>query len=81
MGRLGTLGNVVISVHGRDHNPPHFHVRCGDDEALVEIRTLNLIPTTPATTLRNADLRTALEWASLPMNQALLLQEWNRLNP
>lgn len=23
-----------------DHNPPHFHVSYGDDEALVEINTL-----------------------------------------
>ena len=30
---------IVIYMFWRDHHPPHFHARYGDDEVIVEIET------------------------------------------
>lgn len=30
---------IVIYILWRDHNPPHFHARYGDEEITVEIET------------------------------------------
>lgn len=29
---------IIIAMFGDDHNPPHFHVRYGDFEAIITIR-------------------------------------------
>lgn len=34
---------IVIAMFYADHNPPHFHARYGDQEAVVEIDTLALV--------------------------------------
>lgn len=33
---------IVVYVYHRDHNPPHFHVRCGGKSAAFDIETLKL---------------------------------------
>jgi len=33
---------IVIFMNWRDHAPPHFHARYGDDEVIVEIDTGNV---------------------------------------
>ena len=30
---------ILIMMHWRDHAPPHFHARYGDEEVTVEIET------------------------------------------
>jgi hypothetical protein len=34
---------IVISMNYRDHPPPHFHLRYGDEKALIAIKTLVLL--------------------------------------
>lgn len=34
---------IIIQIFWRDHAPPHFHATYGEDEALVDIRTLEVI--------------------------------------
>lgn len=34
---------VIISMYHNDHPPPHFHVSYGDDEALIDIESFELI--------------------------------------
>ncbi len=29
---------IIIAMFGDDHNPPHFHVRYGDYEAIITIQ-------------------------------------------
>lgn len=36
---LERIDGIVIVVYGRDHLPPHIHAFHGDDVALVNIRT------------------------------------------
>ncbi len=33
---------IVIYMYWKDHAPPHFHAKYGDDEIVVEIRTGNV---------------------------------------
>lgn len=37
MPRLCLLEGIVIWINTRDHLPPHFHAKHGDDEVRVEL--------------------------------------------
>ncbi|MEP6869903.1 MAG: DUF4160 domain-containing protein [Novosphingobium sp.] len=66
--------NWRISVYGREHGVPHFHVEGPGFRCSVAITSLEvIIGSAPA-----AVLRAALEWAST--NQALLTAKWQELN-
>jgi len=75
MGKLTNFGKVRVIVQGRDHNPPHFHVKGPDINALVGID--------PVVILRGAlpsDLWPQVQaWAIA--NRADLVAAWNTLNP
>jgi poly(3-hydroxyalkanoate) synthetase len=30
---------IIIYIYWREHNPPHFHAKYGDDEIVVEIES------------------------------------------
>ena len=34
---------IIIRMYVNDHNPPHFHVECSGDEALIRISDLKLL--------------------------------------
>lgn len=70
------FAGVKIYLYYRDHNPPHFHVLCDNDEALISIETLELI----TGSMPKNKLRDVIKWASL--HQEELLEDWNlaRLN-
>lgn len=36
---LERVEGIILVVYGRDHLPPHMHALHGDNEALVNIRT------------------------------------------
>ena len=36
---ISRFQGIVITMNYRDHNPPHFHARQGDEEVLVEIES------------------------------------------
>ena len=71
MPTLSEFYGIVIRMHFRDHVPPHFHALYGDDEALIEIRSLSVLA--GRLPLRALDL--SLQWAST--HQAELLVDWN----
>lgn len=54
----------------RDHAPPHFHALYAEDEALIDIRTLEIIDGR----LPKRALALVLEWASV--HRAELLEDW-----
>lgn len=34
---------IIISMYYNDHPPPHFHVRYGEEKALVDIESLTIL--------------------------------------
>ena len=71
MPTLGTFYGIAIRMYFRDHVPPHFHALYGDDEALIDIRSLSVLA--GHLPLRALDL--TLQWASA--HQAELLVDWD----
>lgn len=39
MPEISRFFGLVLSMYYSDHRPPHFHVRYGDHEAMIEIAT------------------------------------------
>jgi hypothetical protein len=39
MPRVGEVLGILFYVYAEDHNPPHVHAICCEDEALIEIST------------------------------------------
>jgi hypothetical protein len=75
MGRLHTIGKIIITVYANDHVPPHFHAVHPDFEAQIEIDTMTIL----RGSLPPAVRRQVLEWASA--NIVRIRTEWNRINP
>ena len=72
MPEISRFYGIVIKIFFDDHNPPHFHAQYGDDEAVVDIRTLAVM----AGRLRPRAMGLVTEWASF--HQAELQTAWNR---
>ncbi len=60
MPTIAIVDGVKIQMFYNDHEPPHFHAIIGNDEALVAIRSLDVI----RGSLPPAKLRRVLDWAS-----------------
>ena len=43
MPEISRFYGIVVKMFFKDHNPPHFHAEYGDDEAVIDIRTLEII--------------------------------------
>ena len=55
----------------REHAPPHFHALYGEFEALIDIRTLDIIKGE----LPRRALALVLEWAA--QHRSELMEDWN----
>jgi hypothetical protein len=75
MGRLHTIGKIIITVYANDHLPPHFHAVHPDFEAQIEIDTLAILRGSLSPAVR----KPVFEWAG--RNIARIKAEWNRINP
>lgn len=42
MPTISTFFGILIQMYFRDHAPPHFHAIYGEDEATIDIRTLEI---------------------------------------
>jgi hypothetical protein len=62
---------IVIAMYWRDHTPPHFHAKYGDDEATIDIGTGAVTGQIPRRALALAE-----EWRT--MHQEELLDNWSR---
>ena len=60
---------VVIAMYWRDHAPPHFHAKYGDDEVIVDIQTGEVTGTISRRALAMVD-----EWRLLHIDE--LLENW-----
>jgi hypothetical protein len=61
---------IIITMYFDEHNPPHFHVRYNDYQAVVEIKTLNLLAGKLPARVRGL----IEEWAE--QHQDKLLEMW-----
>ena len=61
---------IVVFLNYRDHSPPHFHARYGEDEVTVEIKG-----GTVTGKMSKRALRLVLEWAALHEDD--LMRNWN----
>ncbi len=60
---------IVIYMYWKDHAPPHFHAKYGDDEIVVEIRTGNV-----SGNMSNRAIKLIQEWRELHKDE--LLKDW-----
>lgn len=43
MPEISRFYGIIIRMFYNDHNPPHFHAIYGNDEALIDIQTLDYV--------------------------------------
>jgi hypothetical protein len=63
---------IIIYMFWRDHAPPHFHAKYGEEEVTVEIRS----GTVNGSMSRRA-IQMVQEWRELPIDE--LLGDWERV--
>ena len=61
---------IIIAIYWDDHAPPHFHVKYGGDEAVVNIQTGEILK--GAISRRTSSL--VEEWRKLHVDE--LTQDW-----
>ncbi len=62
---------IVIAFYWNDHTPPHFHAKYGGEEAVIDIRTGEIIKGS----LSRRVLSLVEEWRQLHVDE--LTQDWN----
>ena len=70
MPEISRFFGIIIAMFYDDHQPPHFHVRYGDQKALVEIESLAVI----RGRLSPRALGLVMEWAALHQDE--LRNDW-----
>ena len=70
MPEISRFFGIVIQMFWTDHAPPHFHALYGEYEALIDIRTLEII----RGSLPRRAMGLTLEWAA--MHREELTADW-----
>jgi hypothetical protein len=70
MPEISRFFGIIISMYYNDHPPVHFHVRYGQQRAIMDIKTLSILEGK----LSARVLALVKEWAIL--HQAELMQNW-----
>lgn len=70
MPEISRFFGIIITMNYSEHPPPHFHVRYGDQKALISIETLTLL----RGKLSPRVFGMVMEWATV--HQAELLENW-----
>ncbi len=70
MPTISQFFGIVIQMFWREHTPPHFHAMYAEHEALIDIRTLEVI----GGSLPRRALSLTLEWAN--EHRAELMEDW-----
>ncbi len=60
---------IKIYIYWKDHAPPHFHAKYGDDEIIVEIKSGNI-----SGNMSNRAIKMIQEWRELHKDE--LLKDW-----
>jgi hypothetical protein len=72
MPEIARFYGIIIKLFFGDHAPPHFHAVYGEDNALFNIQTLEMIEGDLPTRAK----KLVLEWAS--MYQKELMDMWDQ---
>lgn len=70
MPTLSAFYGILIQMFWNDHAPPHFHALYAENEALIDIRTLDVIEGQ----LPRRALALVQEWAQ--QHRGELLEDW-----
>jgi hypothetical protein len=70
MPTLSAFYGIIIQMFWQDHPPPHFHALYAEYEALIDIRTLEVIEGG----LPRRALALAREWGREPRDE--LMEDW-----
>lgn len=70
MPRISSFYGILIYMYPNDHNPPHFHAKYGEFEALIGIKNFSVMEGE----LPPKALALIVEWASI--HQEELNQNW-----
>ncbi|GAB4026741.1 DUF4160 domain-containing protein [Spirosoma gilvum] len=70
MPQISRFFGIIIAMYYDDHNPPHFHAKYGNDQALISINDLTVIEGK----LPSRALGMVIEWAVI--HQGELLANW-----
>ncbi|MCL4533446.1 MAG: DUF4160 domain-containing protein [Deltaproteobacteria bacterium] len=70
MPEISRFFGIIISIFYDDHNPPHFHARYGDYDALIKIEDFAVIKGH----LPPRALGLVVEWANIHKNE--LMENW-----
>ena len=71
MPTISQFFGIIIQMFWREHAPPHFHAMYGEYEALIDIRTLEVIKGR----LPKRAQALVLEWAA--QHRTELMEDWN----
>jgi hypothetical protein len=72
MPEISRFFGIIITMNYNDHAPPHFHVRYGEQKALIGIQSLILLQGR----LSPRVFGLVMEWAS--RHQAELMHTWDQ---
>lgn len=72
MPEISRFFGIIIAMYYNDHSPPHFHVRYGDQRAIISIEELTLLEGKLSPRARGL----VIEWATL--HQQELRTDWER---
>jgi len=67
---ISVFYGILIQMFWQEHAPPHFHALYGEFEALIDIRTLEVI----RGSLPRRAILLVKEWATLHHNE--LMEDW-----
>ena len=70
MPTISIFFGIIVQMFWNEHKPPHFHCTYGEFEALIDIRTLEIMEGK----MPRRALNLVLDWAEL--HQAELLEDW-----
>ncbi|ABB57242.1 DUF4160 domain-containing protein [Synechococcus elongatus] len=70
MPEISRFFGIIITMYYNDHAPPHFHVRYGQQKAIISIDTLAVLEGS----LKPRTLGLVIEWAA--QHQAELRNDW-----
>lgn len=60
---------IVIYMYWKDHSPPHFHAKYGDEEIVIDIKT-----GTVSGNMSNRAIKLIQEWRRLHKEE--LIKDW-----
>jgi hypothetical protein len=75
--QITLIDGIQVNIYAREHIPAHFHASHGDDEALIDIKTGEVLKGY----LPKPKLKKIKDWLNTANNKATLEEIFFKLNP